>query len=83
MIETAAFAIGCLEMFSRTIPITPCEKSGEDKEKMYNEQIINKESLNEEGFLRIIICWFFDRNRSIEKSYLIRTKDNGIIMTSS
>src|SRR5258706_13631603 len=83
MIETSAFATGCLEIFSLTIPSIPCEKIGVEKEKIHNEQIINRKCLRKEGFLRIIICWFFDRNRSIEKSYLIRTKDNRIIMTST
>ena len=38
-----------------------------------------KESLLEEGFPRIVICWFFDLVLNIEKSFVIGAKDNRIL----
>ena len=79
--DIVAFEIGLCEIPSFTNPITPCAEREWEKKQNRNEQAKNRESLLEEGFLRIITCWFFDRNISIEKSELIRTKDNGIIRT--
>ena len=40
--------------------------------------ILKKETRSAAGFLRIIICWFFDLRYAIEKSLWIWTKDNRI-----